>query len=266
MANPLATSKRPTTLFFSKVRSLLAVITLLGIQAGCPARAENTSGTNSFQDSWTNEVEKLVRDEKGDEAIKILDQQVKANPKSFGILHLRACTYFRLGKIDECMKDFDQVAEMAPKDFLPNDWQRGIALYYAKRYTDGRKQFELHQTVNPNDVENSAWHFLCVAKESGLEEARKVLIPSGGDARAPMMEVLKLFHGDIKPEDVISAAEKSRQASARFYGYLYVGLYYDAVDNTEEADKWLKKCIDTGTGGYMRDCAVVHLKLRPASK
>ncbi len=53
--------------------------------------------------------------------------------------------HFRLGMIDESIKDFDAVIEMN-KDLKPYLWQRGIALYYAGRYAEGQEQFEVHQT------------------------------------------------------------------------------------------------------------------------
>ncbi len=46
---------------------------------------------------------------------------------------------------------------MAVPGAEPELWQRGLALYYTERFADGQKQFELHKTVNPNDVENRAW-------------------------------------------------------------------------------------------------------------
>ena len=47
----------------------------------------------------------------------------------------------------------------------------------------------------------------------------------------------------------------------RFYGYLYVGLYYDALGNKAEAKKWMEKCVDQQITGYMGDVAKVHLDL-----
>jgi lipoprotein NlpI len=84
---------------------------------------------------------------------------------------------------------FDRVAAALP-DSEPELWQRGIALYYAERFADGRRQFELHERVNPNDVENPAWHYLCVAREKGVAAAREAMLPVGDDARVPMREIL----------------------------------------------------------------------------
>src|SRR5579885_1676075 len=83
----------------------------------------------------------------------------------------RAIADFEAGRIAASAAGFDKVARLAP-DYAPQLWQRGIALYYAGRYRDCRAQFESHRTVNPNDVENAAWHFLCVARAESPEKAR----------------------------------------------------------------------------------------------
>ena len=99
---------------------------------------------------------------------------------------------------------------------MPQLWQRGIALYYAGRYDDCRKQFEAHRTVNPDDVENAAWHFLCVARAESPARARAALLPVGPDARVPMREVLEMFRGKMTTEQVMAAAGPS--LSGQFYG------------------------------------------------
>jgi lipoprotein NlpI len=75
----------------------------------------------------------------------------------------RAIDEFENGRFDDSASTFDRVVEAAPSQ-APYLWQRGIALYYAKRYIDCQRQFESHRTVNGADVENAAWHFLCVAR------------------------------------------------------------------------------------------------------
>src|SRR4030095_5214325 len=75
----------------------------------------------------------------------------------------RAIADFQRGRVAESVAGFDKLVKLVP-DTEPQLWQRGIALYYVGRYRDCRAQFESHRTVNPNDVENAAWHFLCVAR------------------------------------------------------------------------------------------------------
>ena len=79
------------------------------------------------------------------------------------VLQLRGEEHFRRARIAESIADFDRQIKLQP-DFAPGHWQRGIAYYYAKEYEKGAQQFELHQTVNPQDVENAVWHFLCVVR------------------------------------------------------------------------------------------------------
>ena len=60
--------------------------------------------------------------------------------------------------------------------------------------------------MNPADVENAAWHFLCVARQEGAEKARAALLPVGADPRVPMREVYEMFRGRLEPSAVIAAA------------------------------------------------------------
>src|SRR5262245_36241871 len=109
----------------------------------------------------------------------------------------RAVADFRNGRIAQAVAGFDDLIRLAPS-LAPELWQRGIALYYAGRYRDCRAQFESHRTVNPNDVENAFWHFLCVARAESPEMARTALLPVGPDARVPMREIYELLRGTLK--------------------------------------------------------------------
>jgi lipoprotein NlpI len=102
-----------------------------------------------------------------------LAQRLSDNPHE--ILD-RAIDDFLGGHLAESVTGFDRVATLVPQ-VAPQLWQRGIALYYAGRYQDCRAQFESHRIVNPNDVENPAWHYLCVAKAESPAKARAALLP-----------------------------------------------------------------------------------------
>src|SRR5437899_12625962 len=176
----------------------------------------------------------------------------------------RGIIHFKLAQIDEAISDFDQFLKLNPAQ-APYHWQRGICYYYAERFEDGRKQFELHQTVNPNDVENAVWHFLCIARSAGLEKARACLIPIPEDARVPMMQIHALFAGKAKPEDVLKAAGAGAPAGPEvhrrlFYAHLYLGLYSEAVGDETKAREQIAKAADEyGGADYMSDVARVHL-------
>ena len=170
----------------------------------------------------------------------------------------RAIEDFLSGRVKESVVGFDRVAALVP-DAAPQLWQRGIALYYVGRYDDCRKQFESHRTVNPNDVENPAWHFLCVAHAESPQRARAALLPVGPDQRSPMREIYEMFKGTMTPEAVLKAGSQS--PSGRFFADLYVGLYYEATGNTSAGVTHLKAAAAdefARAGGYMHRVATLH--------
>jgi lipoprotein NlpI len=124
-----------------------------------------------------------------------------ADADEAGKLLLRGMQKFRENDLAGSIADFDRAAQIYPK-LAPQLWQRGIADYYAGKYKEGRRQFELHQTVNPNDVENAAWHFLCVVHLEGLEAAQKSMlkVDTSRDTRVPMPEIYQMLAGRGSPE------------------------------------------------------------------
>jgi lipoprotein NlpI len=173
----------------------------------------------------------------------------------------RAVEDFEKARIMESAAGFDKVAQLVPS-MAPQLWQRGIVLYYAGRYKDCRVQFESHRTVNPNDVENAAWHFLCVARAESPDQAKKALLPVGPDPRVPMRQVYEMFQGRRRPEEVMAAAGTTSEA--QFYAHLYVGLYAEAIGNKRLASEHITAAAAdrfAAAGGYMHRVAKVHLEL-----
>jgi lipoprotein NlpI len=177
----------------------------------------------------------------------------------------RAVEDFRRGRISEAASGFDRVAAAVPES-APQLWQRGIALYYAGRYKDCRAQFESHRTVNPDDVENAAWHFLCVARAESPEKAKTALLPVGEDSRVPMREIYRMFGGHMQPEQMLAAAGAALES--QFYAHLYAGLYFEALGKGDRALEQIAKAAADrfAVGGYMHMVARVHLGLLQRGK
>ena len=174
----------------------------------------------------------------------------------------RAVVEFEAGRFTESAVLFDRLAAAVP-DRAAHLWQRGIALYYAERYGDCRRQFEVHRTVNPDDVENAAWHFLCVARAESPAAARAALLPVGPDSRSPMREVYEMFRGTLTAEQVLAAA--GAQTGAQFYARLYIGLFLEARGMTDQSLPQLRLAADDrfkDVGGYMQMVARVHVRAR----
>jgi lipoprotein NlpI len=170
----------------------------------------------------------------------------------------KAVADFEAGRVTESAAAFDALITLVPAA-APELWQRGIALYYAGRYRDCRAQFESHRTVNPNDVENAVWHFLCVARAESPEKAKAAILPVGPDSRVPMRQVYEMFRGTLSPDRVLAAA--GARPSGEFFAHLYVGLYYEALRDKRALEHIRRAAADrfAEAGGYMHTVAKVHL-------
>jgi lipoprotein NlpI len=178
----------------------------------------------------------------------------------------RGAVRFRLGQVKESIADFDVYLKAYP-DQMPRHWQRGISYYYAEEYEKGRKQFEFHETVNPRDVENAVFHFMCVAGESGVEKARELLMKTRGDPRVPMKEVYALYAGTGDAEAVLKAVKVERETGddgvrAQFYADLYIGIHHDLHGRREAALKHMRAAAEgPKRNSYMGSVAQVHLAI-----
>jgi lipoprotein NlpI len=209
------------------------------------------------------QLRSMMGDETG--ALDDLAEAIRREPKSPYLVQERGMLHFKRNDMEKALIDFDRANELEPR-LVPQNWQRGIALYYAGKYAEGRRQFELHQTVNDEDVENAVWHFLCVVRDKNLDEARRNLISIKEDSRIPMKEVHQLFAGKATPADVMKAAE-SAEATPRersrhlFYAHLYLGLYFEATGDNAKAAEHIRAAASTAPrDDYMGDVARVHAR------
>jgi lipoprotein NlpI len=241
--------------------------------AALAAGAALQSGAAGAADLKPLFAEATAAIDRGDssKAVAALDSIITADPKAAEAYYLRGRERFKLGKVEDSIADLDQFARLRPSKEREL-WERGIAHYYAGRFADGAKQFELYQTFHDNDVENSVWRFLCVARGEGLEKARRGMLPIENDRRVPMMEIYALFRGEKKPDDVLAAAEAGEANSVernarRFYAHLYVGLYHEAAGDAKLARKHIESAAkDHKIGHYMWNVAVVHAKRLATTK
>ncbi len=175
------------------------------------------------------------------------------------------------GNIKQAVESFDEIIRLQP-ELQPHLWQRGLALYWADEFQKGKEQFETHQDVNAQDVENAVWHLLCAARVDGLETARAKMIPIKGDKRIPMKEIYEVFAGRMEPEKVIEAAAESPDIQrSLYYGFLYNGLYYEMIGEEEKCIEAMQKAEKAKSlmekDNLMNQVATIHLRLRrPTAK
>ena len=177
---------------------------------------------------------------------------------------------FRSGDMAGSVAAFERVAALEAHA-RAQLWQLGISQYYARDFAGCAALFELHRTVNPQDVENSVWHFLCVAATRGFGAARTGLIPIDRDGRVPMMEVFALFGGSGSVQEVLDAADIAVSAGGgkgpEFYAHLYLGLYYEAAGDAAKSRVHITRAVQLKqSGNYMWQVARVHQTLRERSE
>ncbi len=199
-------------------------------------------------------------------AIESADAIVRQHNNDARAVRLAADIYLRSGKVEWSVRLFNRYAKAVPEQ-MPELWQRGIALYFTGDYDEAAKQFEVHRKVNPNDVENAAWHFLCVAKSKSFEHAQKVILPAPSDSRIPMEEILQMLSsGNTQAvNDRVNETKVGtpQRADAAFYGDFYLGLYADAAGDIAKASKLMDRAAKDAPHHYMGDIARVyaaHLK------
>lgn len=212
-------------------------------------------------DTSLKKAQELAAVGKNEEALAAVNEVLRADPKSAEAIDFRGSLHFKLGRIKESVTDFNRYLELKP-DQRDGHWRRGISLYYAGEYDEGRKQFEGYEKVDTNDVENAVWHFLCVARPSGVAKARASLLKIGNDRRVPMMQVYQLFAGKIQPDDVLDAVKagapgKQELNDRLFYAHLYLGLYHEVNGDAKKALEHLSIATDHKIGHYMWDVARV---------
>lgn len=208
-------------------------------------------------------VYSVGKEECGLSVIPIASLAIDEPLESVGAYVERGMQRFVDNNIAGSIRDFDKAVQLNP-GIEPRLWQRGISYYYAGEFTKGVKQFEIHRTVNPHDVENATWHFICVAKTEGIDAARKKLIEidTKRDRRVPLKEVYEYYAGRAKADDVLVAA-KDAGPRAQMYAHLYLGLYAEATGDAEAAKKHMRASAAVEMGEhYMQDVAKVHVKQR----
>lgn len=255
----------------------LAPVILAAALASCSA-AEETLSDDALDEESAKKVMEAYQAEDYDAVIELTEgipdgsswERVRGSA-----LHRRGVERFFEADIDGSIADFDGFLAIFP-DQDPHHWQRGLAYYYAEKYVEGKEQFERHQTVNTQDVENAVWHFLCAVRAPGgdVEKARANLIPIERDSRVPMAEVHDLFAGRGTAEDVLAAAKpdddgmlSEEERNHLCYAHLYLALYYEAIGENEKSAEHIRlAAYDYAMDHYMGKTAQVHAKLRGVKK
>jgi len=183
-----------------------------------------------------------------EKAVEILDKLIAAEPDVPIYHYYRGCEQFRMGRYQQSLADFDAFLKLEPNR-KTSLWERGITCYFCEEYEQGAKQFEIYQQYYDQDVENSVWRYMCMAKSDGIEKAKAELISIERDRRHGLMDVFRLFQGEVTVQQLATKVDNSDLkgtdlAAYQFYSWLYLGLYLQVHDQPNESNVYLKKASD----------------------
>ena len=252
---------------------LLLFLLILSSLSSSPIIAEEKLGETATVEQLAKQAGIAISEERSADAVKLLTRILKLDPKNASVWYRRGCENFRIGDFKQSVSDFDQYVTLRP-NAERQLWERGISHYYAGMYKQGAEQFALYQTYHDNDVENSVWRYLCMAKTEGIEKARKEMLKIKNDRRIPLMTSYAMFQGKATADDVLKAAnagnpEPAVLAGRMFYAQLYLGLYYEAHSQPKLAKKhitmaWKDHDQTKGISRYMWNVARVHAEFLKA--
>ncbi len=192
------------------------------------------------------------------EVVRLTSQLEVTAPPANGYVQ-RGMKQFQLGRVTESITDFDRAEQINPA-LTPYLWQRGLSYYYVGRFEDGARQFEVDLQVNGQDVEETVWRYLCQAQLQDVDCARSELLPVRNDPRPVMATVYQLFAGTCNPDALLAVA---RDRQERFYSRLYVGLYFEAERDLEQACRYITEAAEMRIlDDYMGWLAIVHQQQR----
>jgi lipoprotein NlpI len=213
------------------------------------------------QESATPRAATALRAGDREGAIKAAEAMLNNRPDDPSTMMMAADVYLRCNKPDLAVPLYDRYIEANPQS-MPQLWQRGIALYFIGKHAEAAEQFVEHRRVNPHDVENAAWHYLCLAKAESIDKANESVLPAPNDPRIPMAEVQQMLlkrDPSLVSDRMSKVPTESRQyASAMFYGNFYLGLYADANGDQKTALDKMTQSAKDAPRHYMGDISRVY--------
>jgi len=174
---------------------------------------------------------------------------------------------FREGDPMKSVKLFDSAIESNPAIY-PYLWQRGLSLYYAGNYVACEQQFNLDLRVNPNDMEEVLWKSLCRKRIAPPDSKALILedINRLSDRRPVMNKIYSVYKGTTSAQSLLAEIGPNAKDDEYFYCRLYMGLYFEALGDTENSLQCIVDAVNSPYGAsandYMVSLAKVHLKLR----
>ncbi len=177
-----------------------------------------------------------------------LTEALAKDPKSVPLLSERGDANLFTARFSEAVADYEKMIALDPSQDNPH-WRLGIAYYLTGAFAKAARQFEKYQQHESGDRENGIWHFMSVAREKNIENARKEMIAFTRFDREPFPALYDLFAGKTTT-DAFFADLKTRGLSEKgnvmFFANYYAGIHEDLQGRKPRALELLREAVKVG--------------------
>lgn len=184
-----------------------------------------------------------------DQAMRDFNAALALDPQDAEAYNSRGVVYHKLKQFDQARADFDKSISLAPDRAYPY-YSRGHLSYYQGRFPEAREDLESGVSLATPDDEpyGMLWLFATLVKsgEEGGSTLRDYLKRQEGTAWP--MPLLKLFAGDMSPEDALSAAsapDAQKDREQKCEAYFYLGLWHQFRGERQLAHDAFQKAVDS---------------------
>ena len=186
----------------------------------------------------------------------------RPGPEDGPALHEKAIDLFHRKDFSAAVAEFDRAIRAGGRTHTADAcWERGLALYYAGEPEKAREQFDAYHKVDPLDIENGLWRYLCVAARDGTDKAREALPAYERRTRAPFPALLDLYGGrgsiDAVIQEASAGATGARLDENLFYAHFYVAKHLQAKKDAA-ARAHLEKALAKPVDHFMYACAKIE--------
>lgn len=189
------------------------------------------------------------------EALADFDQAVELDPLNPQYYEDRAITHLKLREFKEANTDLDMALGLAP-DRVVGHREKGRLASYQQDFSQAAREFNLALQTSDNAavVYGTLWLHIAI-RRGGLDgEAPLAAIDSQLDPRQWPAPVVKMYLGQLQPEEVLAAATTAdprtslmQQCEAAFY----VGQEYLIRKQAEQARASFQASVATGVTEFL---------------
>lgn len=192
--------------------------------------------------------QKIERDEL-ESIVTFLSDQIKSEPCNSFYYSARGSAFFELGLLEKALSDFDMATNLDPENW-ERFYNKGIVLYDLERYIEALNAYS--QAISLNDLTANAYNNrgLTYIKLRNYNLAIRdftIAISLGKPESRHFYNrgYAKFLNGLL--EEAIPDLEKSIELNENtIYGYYYLSLVYDEINEEKKALYYYEKAIANG--------------------